>query len=165
MANGPRNMRLQLIQATIAALFGAAPVAAQGGPVTSGVAQVQLVATVLPTAHLDGLGRMVGWHRSEGGQEGLATLGVLPNAPYRLVVSRTEEASPAKVEAAGRIWVEGVDGALAEVRMGLAVEIRRSGVNQGTQVTLRVRADLAGSSSASPTVLPLRYDIQVEPTL
>jgi len=159
-------VRLQLIQATIAALFGAAPVAAQGGPVTSGVAQVQLVATVLPTAHLDGLGRMVGWHRSEGGQEGLATLGVLPNAPYRLVVSRTEEASPAKDEAAGRIWVEGVDGALEEVRMGLAVEIRRSGVNQGTQrVTLRVRADLSAPSSASLAVLPLRYDIQVEPTL
>jgi hypothetical protein len=106
---------------------------------------------------------MVGWRRSDSGVEGVATLAVLPNAAYRLVVYRVDQEAPA-AEASRRIWVEGGDGRLDEVRVGSPVVIRRPG--QATQAaTLRVRADLGGLSSASPAGLPLRYEIQIQPTL
>src|SRR5712692_129145 len=60
-----------IVPATLAALLAAAPLAAQGPrPVTSGMAQVQLSVTMLPTAHLQGSSQMVGWRRSGSSQEG-----------------------------------------------------------------------------------------------
>jgi len=154
--------------AIAAALTATAPLGAQTGQglLTSAVSQVQLSATMLPTARLDGSSRMVGWHRSDSGDEGVATLAVRPNAAYRLVVYRVDWEAPAAAETSRRIWVEGADGKLEEVRVGMPVVIRRSGVAQGMEAArLRVRADLAGPAGASSTSLPLRYEIQVRPTL
>jgi hypothetical protein len=153
--------------ATAAALLATASLAAQTDrrSLTSVVGEVQLSAVMLPTAHLDGSSRIVGWRRSDWGTEGVATLGVIPNAAYRLVVFRVDQEAPA-AEASRRIWVEGADGMLEEVRVGRPVVIRRPGVNQAAQAaTLRVRADPGGASSASPAGLPLRYEIQIQPTL
>jgi hypothetical protein len=158
----------RLIGSIAAALLATAPLSAQTGQgsLTSAISQVQLSATMLPTARLDGSSRMVGWHRSDSGNEGLATLAVLPNAAYRLVVYRVDRAAPAAAETSRRIWVEGVDGTLEEVRVGMPVVIRRSGVTPGMEAArLRVRTEFAGPSGASPTGLPLRYEIQVQPTL
>ena len=154
--------------ANAAALLATAPLAAQTlkRSLTSAVSQVQLGAVMLPTAHLDGSSRIVGWRRSDSGAEGVATLTVLPNAAYRLVVYRVDQEAPAKAEASRRIWVEGADGRLEEVRVGRPVVIRRPRVTQAMQaVTVRVRADLGGPSSPSPAGLPLRYEIQIQPTL
>ena len=157
-----------IVPATLAALLAAAPLAAQGPrPVTSGIAQVQLSATMLPAAHLQGSSQMVGWRRSALGQEGLATLAVLPNAPYRLVVYRVDGETAAVGQASRRVWVASGDSTLQEVRPGTPVVIRGSGAARTTeqQVTLRVRVGLAEATNPAPSEVPLRYEIQVEPTL
>jgi hypothetical protein len=157
-----------IVPATLAALLAAAPLAAQGPrpAVTSGLAQVQLSATMLPTAHLQGSSQMVGWRRTASGQEGVATLAVLPNAPYRLVVFRVDGETAAVGRASRRVWVAIGDSTLQEVRPGTPVVIRGSGATQVTeqQVTLRVRVGLGEATDRSSEV-PLRYEIQVEPTL
>ena len=109
--------------ANAAALLATAPLAAQTlkRSLTSAVSQVQLSALMLPTAHLDGSSRIVGWRRSDSGAEGVATLAVLPSAAYRLVVYRVDQEAPAEAEASRRIWVEGADGSLEEVRVGRPV--------------------------------------------
>ena len=138
--------------ATAAALLATAQLAAQTeqGSLTSAVSQVQLSATMLPTARLDGSSRMMGWHRSVSADEGMTTLAVLPNAAYRVVVYRVDREAPAAAETS-RIWVAGVDGRLEEVRVGMPVVVRRSGVTHGVEaVTPRVRADFAGPSGPSP---------------
>jgi hypothetical protein len=157
-----------IVPATLAALLAAAPLGAQGPrPVTSGVAQVQLSATMLPAAHLQGSSQMVGWRRSASGQEGVATLAVLPNAPYRLVVYRVDQQTAAVGQASRRVWVASGDSTLQEVRSGTPVVIRGSGATQTTEqrVTLRVRVGLGEATSPVPSEVPLRYEIQVEPTL
>jgi hypothetical protein len=154
--------------ATAAALLATASLAAQTDKrsLTSAVGQVQLSAVMLPTARLDGSSRIVGWRRSDWGTEGVATLAVIPNAAYRLVVYRVDQEAPAAADVSRRIWVEGADGVFEEVLVGLPVVIRRSGVTQAAQAaTLRVRAELGGLPSASPAGLPLRYEIQIQPTL
>jgi hypothetical protein len=158
--------------ATVAVVLAALPLAAQQpGPVTSGVAQVQLSATMLPAAHLEGSSRMVGWRRSESGQEATAALAVLPNAPYRLVVYRVDGETPAVAPALRRVWVAGGDstlgdGTLQEVRSGAPVVIRSRPASQTTeQVSVRVRVGVGDAGDASRSELPLRYEIQVEPTL
>ncbi len=154
--------------ASTAALLATMPLVAQTGQgsLTSAVSQIRLSATMLPTARLGGSSRIVGWHRSDSGDEGMANLAVLPNAAYRLVVYRVDRAKPAAVETLRRIWVEAVDGTFEEVRVGMPVVIRRSGVTPGLEAArLRVRADTAGASGASPAGLPLRYEIQIQPTL
>ena len=56
--------------ATLAAVLVALPLAAQQpGPVTSGVARVQLSATMLPAAHLEGSSRMVAPERVGAGRD------------------------------------------------------------------------------------------------
>ena len=154
--------------ATAAALLATAPLAGQTGQgsLASAVGHVQLSATMLPTARLEGSSRIVGWHRSDSGDEGLVTLAVLPNAAYRLVVYRADREASVRAETSRRIWVERIDGTLEEVRMGMPVVIRRPGIMQSKQAaTLRVRTDFAGPSGASPAGLPLRYEIQIQPTL
>jgi hypothetical protein len=169
MTDRPRMACYRLIvPATLAALLAAAPLAAQGPrPVTSGLVQVQLSATMLPTAHLQGSSQMVGWRRSGSGQEGVATLAVIPNAPYQLVVYRVDSETPAAGQASRRVWVASGDSAFQEVRSGMPVVIRGSGATQTTeqQVTLRVRVGLGEATRPTPSEVPLRYEIQVEPTL
>ena len=158
--------------ATLLALLAALPLAAQqAGPVTSGIARVQLSATMLPDAHLEGSSRMVGWRRSESGQEAATALTVLPNAPYRLVVYRMDGETPAVAPALRRLWVAGGDstlgdGTLREVRPGVPVVIRSRRATQPTgQVSVRVRLGISDTADATPADLPLRYEIQIEPTL
>ena len=90
-----------------ARLLASASLAAQTDKrsLTSAVGQVQLSAVMLPTAHLDGSSRIAGWRRSDSGAEGVATLAVLPNSAYRLVVYRIDQEGPAAAEASRRIWV------------------------------------------------------------
>ena len=158
-----------IVPATLAALLAAAPLAAQGPrPVTSGIAQVQLSATMLPTANLQGSSQMVGWRPSGSGQEGVATLAVVPNTPYRLVVYRVNGETPAAGQASRRVWVASGDSTLHEVRPGMPVVIRGSKATQATeqQVTLRVRVGRRGeATNPASSEAPLRYEIQVEPTL
>ncbi len=158
-----------IVPATLAVLLAAAPLAAQGPrpAVTSGVAQVQLSATMLPAAHLQASSQMVGWRRSTSGQEGVATLAVLPNAPYRLVVYRMDGETAAVGQASRRVWVAGGDSTLQEVRPGAPVVIRGSGTTRTTehQVTVLVRVGLGEATNPAPSEVPLRYEIQVEPTL
>jgi hypothetical protein len=56
---------------------------------------------------------------------------------------------------------------LQEARPGMPVVIRGSGAAKATeqQVTLRVRVGLGEATSPVPSEVPLRYEIQVEPTL
>jgi hypothetical protein len=168
VADYRRRMYRLIGSVAAAALLATASLAAQTDKrsLTSAVGQVRLSAVMLPTAHLDGSSRIVGWRRSDSGAEGVATLAVLPNSAYRLVVYRIDQEGPAAAEASRRIWVEGADGRLEEVRVGRPAVIRRPGVTHPTQAaTLRIRTDLGGPSSASPAGLPLRYEIQIQPTL
>ena len=148
--------------AAVAALVAGTPLVAQTAPTvpTSAVARVELSATMLPTARLDGSSRMLAWRRGGSGEEGTAMLAVLTNAPYRLVVYRVDR--PDADHPSRRIWIEGMDGVLEEVRVGAPVVIRgQSGSDGMRPVTLRLRAGPGTSSGAAG--LPLRYEIQIRP--
>ena len=79
--------------------------------------------------------------------------------------------TPAAAPASRRVWVAGGDstlgdGTLQEVRSGSPVVIRSRPASQPTeQVSVRVRVGVGDAADASRSELPLRYEIQVEPTL
>ena len=154
--------------AILTVLLTTGPLAAQTaqGSLTSAMAQVQIVATVPPTAHLSVASRLSAWSPSGAVRDAMATLAVLPNAPYRIVVYRLDDATPAGRETPQRLWVGIPGGELEELHLGTPVVIRRRGGSGGEQVaTLSVRTDSSGSPSASPPAVPFRYEIEVEPTL
>ena len=139
------------------ALAGAPDLSAQVG-LSSQPAQVSLVARVAPGAMLHRVSPSVERIRSETSKDVSVSVGLAANSGYRLVVVGTDR------PAGTRLWVRGMDGTLRELTDGAAVTVARDGRMAGPQereVSYRVESADAGGMG----LLPVRYEIWVDPTL
>lgn len=141
----------------VLALAGAPELSAQVG-LSSQVAQVSLVARVAPGAMLHRVSPRVERIRSETSKDVSVSVGLVANSGYRLVVVGTDRPTGT------RLWVRGMDGTLRELANGTAVTVARDGRMAGArerEVSYRVEAANAGGME----LLPVRYEIRVDPTL
>ena len=141
----------------VLALAGGPELSAQVG-LSSGVAQVSLVARVAPRAAIHRVSPGIEIARSGTSRDVSVLVDLLANTGYRLVVVGTAQPS------GSRLWVRGVDGIFQELATGAAVTValdRRPGGTREREVSYRVEAaNLDGIN-----LLPVRYEIRVEPTL
>ena len=141
----------------VLALAGTPELSAQVG-LSSRAAQVSLVARVAPGAMLHRVSPRVERVRSETSRDVSVSVGLAANSGYRLVVVGT--ARPTGT----RLWVRGMDGILRELANGAAVTVARNGRMVGPQereVSYRVEA----ANVDGMGLLPVRYEIRVDPTL
>ena len=122
---GRRTRRAKTPAAFAIILAGWAPiVSAQGGSgaLVSAVAQVRLVATVLPQVTPIAPTRVAGISWSGETGTGVASIAISSNTSYRIVVHRI---GPGPGSASvSRIWIRGDDRQLHELRNGEPVVIR-----------------------------------------
>lgn len=161
---GRRTRRATTPAAFAIILAGWAPiVSAQGGSgaLVSAVAQVRLVAVVLPrvTPTAPTRGAVVTWSGETG--TGVASIAISSNTSYRIVVHRI---GPGPGSASvSRIWIRGDDRQLHELRSGEPVVFRR-GRNGDGSVLVPFRLSPAGEGTPAGGPL-LRFDVLVEPAL
>jgi len=161
---GRRTRRARTPAAFAILLAGWAPiVSAQGGSgaLVSAVAQVRLVATVLPRVTPIAPTRVAGISWSGETGTGVASIAISSNTSYRIVIHRI---GPGPGSASvSRIWIRGDDRQLHELRNGEPVVIRRGRNGDGSVlVPFRVSPTGEGAAAGDP---PLRFDVLVEPTL
>ena len=124
----------------------------------SGVAQVTLVAHSSPRAALHPVGPVVEIGRRGAFKEATVGLRLSTNSAYRLRVHRTGGPSRA------RLWVHAVDGSYHELRAGSPVTVGRASHASGdSESTVRYRLETPARGRA--IVLPVRYEVVVEPTI
>lgn len=141
----------------VLALAGAPELSAQVG-LSSQVAQVSLVARVAPGAMLHRVSPRVERIRSETSKDVSVSVGLVANSGYCLVVVGTDR------PAGTRLWVRGMDGTLRELANGAAVTVARDGRMAGArerEVSYRVEV----AEPDGMNLLPVRYEIRVEPTI
>ncbi len=125
---------------------------------SSGVGQVTLVARSSPRASLHSVGPIVEIGRRGALKEATVGLRLSANSAYRLRVHRTSGHSRS------RLWVHAVDGSYHELRAGSPVTVGRSSHASGDSEST-VRYWLESPARGRATVLPVRYEIVVEPTI
>lgn len=161
---GRRTRRARTPAAFAILLAGWAPiVSAQGGSgaLVSAVAQVRLVATVLPRVTPIAPTRVAGISWSGETGTGVASIAISSNTSYRIVVHRIGP-GPASASVS-RIWIRGDDRQLHELRNGEPVVIRRGRNGDGSVlVPFRLSPTGEGTAAGDP---PLRFDVLVEPML
>jgi len=161
---GRRTRRARTPAAFAILLAGWAPiVSAQGGSgaLVSAVAQVRLVATVLPQVTQIAPTRAAGSSWSGETGTGVASIAISSNTSYRIVVHRI---GPGPGSApVSRIWVRGDDRQLHELRNGEPVVIHRGRNGDGpVLVPFRLSPTGEGTPAGGPL---LRFDVLVEPML
>lgn len=161
---GRRARRAATHAALAIILAGWAPiVSAQGrsGALVSAVAQVRLVAVVLPQVSPIAPTRVAGitWSGETG--TGVASIAISSNTSYRIVVHRIGP-GPGSASAS-RIWILGDDRQVHELRNGEPVVIRRGQHGDGSVlVPFRLSPTGEGTPAGGPL---LRFDVLVEPSL
>ena len=140
-------------------LLVAAPRGAQGQVgITSGMAQVALVARIAPRGSIQAVSAqretIAGTVRS-----GSVTVNLSANTGYQLRVRGT-------AASASRIWVRSLSGEFQEVKAGSAVTVAKD--NQGAgqwerEVQYQIQNQDGGTTSSAP--LPVVYEIAISPTL
>lgn len=161
---GRRTRRTRTRAAFAIILAGWAPiVSAQGGSgaLVSAVAQVRLVAVVLPQVSPIAPTRVAGitWSGETG--TGVASIAISSNTSYRIVVHRIGP-GPGSASAS-RIWIWDDDRQLHELRNGEPVVIRRGRNGDGSVlVPFRLSPTGEGTPAGGPL---LRFDVLVEPAL
>ena len=91
-------------------------------------------------------------------RESLATVRIVANAGYRLVVRRAPGA-------AARVWVKSANGEFQEVTSGSSVTVDRGEPNAGERESeVHIRVDRPGSDKI-PDPPPVLYDLVMNPTL
>jgi hypothetical protein len=124
----------------------------------SGIAQVALVARRLPTVALHSVGPVVAIGRRGAFQEVTVGLRLSANSAYRLRVHRTSDYSRS------RLWVHAVDGSYQELRPGAPVTVGRGAhASGGSESTVHYRLETTAGGPAE--VLPVRYEVVVDPTI
>jgi hypothetical protein len=151
----------RLTQATLGGCFLliAASRGAQGQVgITSGLAQVALVARISPRASIQGV---VAQHETTTGtmRDGTVTVNMSANSGYELRVRGT-------AASASRIWVRAVSGEFQEVKAGSTVTVAKDAQCAGQwerEVQYRIETQEGGTSTPAP--LPVLYEIAISPTL
>jgi hypothetical protein len=140
-------------------LLIAAPGGAHGQVgITSGLAQVALVARIAPRGSIQGVSAQ---RETTTGtlRYGSVTVKVSANSGYQLRVRGT-------AASASRIWVRAVSGEFQEVKAGSAVTVAKDAQCAGQwerEVQYRIQTQAGGVSTPAP--LPVVYEIAISPTL
>ena len=124
---------------------------------SSGVAQVALVARAAPGASIQAVSQPREIGRQGDIRQAVATIRFSANSGYRLVV-RSSEARPVS-----RVWVRSTDGTYQEVSAETGVS-----VDSGTHSTGEVRGiyyRVESRTIETPLELPVRYDIVMDPAI
>jgi hypothetical protein len=146
-----RRMSLAI---SIAILGPTSAAQAQVG-LTSGVAQVTLVARSSPQGALSvGVTRDVSWEGSS--RTMTAALRISANSGYRLAVRRSPDT-------AKRVWVKSIDGNFQELTGDTPVIVDR-GAHTGGERAREVQFRVEGPRSDRPTPLPIFYELVMSPT-
>lgn len=124
---------------------------------TSGGAQIALIARSAPGASISGVSSARETARQGNLVESSAKVSLSANTGYRLVVVGTAPVS----SAASRLWVRAENGRFEELKSGTAVTVvRGQHADAGSEPEVSFRSEASGSE-----VLPVRYEIRVEPTI
>jgi hypothetical protein len=147
----------------ILALIGPAALEAQIG-LASGSARIELMARVLPRVSVDGARSVRETARQGNVREETVAIRLSANTGYRLVVVGTappgSQAGPAP-----RLWVRSESGRFEEVRSGAVVTVVRSQRAAGeceSEVSFRREAP---ESVEGRQLLPVRYEVRIDPTI
>jgi hypothetical protein len=125
---------------------------------TSGVAQVALIARIAPRGSIQGVGAQRETARVGTMRESSVTVRMTANTGYQLVVKGTGTSST-------RIWVRAASGEFQELTAGSSVTVARDTHCAGQwerEVQYRIEAP---ESAADPAALPVRYEIAINPVL
>jgi hypothetical protein len=127
---------------------------------SSGGAQIALIARAAPGASINGVSLAQETARRGSMIESSATVSLSANTGYRLVVVGTAPVT----SAASRLWVRAENGRFEELKSGAAVTVVRghSAAAEVSEVSFRSEAS---ESVKGSDVLPVRYEIRVEPTI
>ena len=152
---------LAIIAVGVLALGGAAPLQAQVG-LASGAVRITLIARVSPGASIIGLIPASETARRSGSKDETMGIRLSANTSYRLMVVGTAAAN-SQAEPAMRLWVQAENGTFVEVRSGAAVTVARGqhAVAEDAKVVFRREAEL----TEAPQVLPVRYEVKLDPTI
>ena len=150
---GRRLVTLGMLAVTPAALQ------AQIG-LASGGAQIALIARSTPGASINAVSQARETARQGSLIESSAKVRLSANTGYSLVVVGTAPVS----SAASRLWVRAENGRFEELKSGAAVTVVRgqSAVAEVSEVSFRSEAS---ESVKGSDVLPVRYEIRVQPTI
>ncbi|HEY8195936.1 MAG TPA: hypothetical protein VIG04_03070 [Gemmatimonadales bacterium] len=145
------------------ALMGPAALQAQIG-LASGTAHITLIARVPPRASINGVGSARETVRRGNLREETVTVRLSANTGYRLVVVGTAPASSPAGQSP-RLWVRAESGRFEEVMPDAAVTVirgRHAVAEWEPEVNFRSERPASGQGAA---VLPVRYEIRIDPTI
>ena len=125
---------------------------------SSGIAQITLVARSSPAASLHSVGPVVELGHRGAFQEATVGLRLSANSRYRLRVHRTSS------DSRSRLWVRAVDGTYQALRPGSPVTVGRGSHASGSSEST-VRYRLQTTAGGRGMVLPVRYEVVVDPTI
>jgi hypothetical protein len=145
--------------ATLAAVLFVQPqgVEAQIG-LTSGVAQVALIARIAPRGSIQAVSAQRETGRVGTMREASVTVRMSANTGYQLVVKGTGTPT-------SRIWVRSANGEFQELTAGSSVTVAQDTHCAGQwerEVRYRIEAQ---DAPGDPTVLPVRYEIAINPVI
>jgi hypothetical protein len=147
----------------ILAMAGPAGVQAQVG-LASGAAQIALIARVSPRASISGISSSEATARRGTWREGSVKVRLSANTGYRLMAVGTGPVS-STAEPASRLWVRAENGRFEEVRSGVAVTVVRGRHTVGEwEPEVNFRSE-ASESVDGPQVLPVRYEVRIDPVI
>lgn len=145
--------------ATLSVVLFARPqgVQAQIG-ITSGMAQVALVARIAPRGSIQGVSAQRETGRVGTIREASVTVRMSANTGYQLMVKGTGAST-------SRIWVRAASGEFQELTAGSSVTVARDTHCAGQwerEVQYRIETQ---ESAGDLTVLPVRYEIAINPVI
>ena len=125
---------------------------------TSGMAQVALVARIAPRGSIQGVSGQRETRRVGTIREASVTVRMSANTGYQLMVKGTGTST-------SRIWVQATNGEFQELTAGSSVTVARDTHCAGQwerEVHYRIEAP---ESTTDQTVLPVRYEIAINPVI
>ena len=141
----------------VALSLGVSRTEAQIG-VSSGVAQVALIARASPKASVQAVSESREFNRSGNLRSAVVSVRFSANSGHRLVVRRTHPRQ------GSRVWVRGLDGKYHEVVAGPGVTVAR-GRYSATHLEREVSYRFKSAGGETSLDLPVRYEILVDPEL
>jgi hypothetical protein len=158
---GARRQVISLTSRTLALLLGSVltsqQAAAQVG-LTSGMAQVALVARIAPRGSIQGVGAQRETGRTASVREVSVMVRMSANTGYQLLVRGTTTPT-------SRIWVRAANGAFQELTAGSSVTVARDTHCAGQwEREVRYRIETIDSDNTELRPLPVRYEVAINPT-
>jgi hypothetical protein len=158
MVTAGRKLRLIAITARLTATLMGLPTAAEAQVgLTSGMAQVALVAYSAPRGSIQGVRQPRELARVGAVSEGSVLVRLSANTGYQLIVRKTGSTT-------SRIWVRTSTGDFQELTIGSAVIVAR-GMRAEGECEIRYRIESSDTADIATQSLPVRYEIAINPTL